>query len=287
MALDSALEQSYQNIEVILVNDGSTDNTDEVVKSYLSDSRLIYIKQNNAGQAIAKNNGVNAATGDFIAFLDADDVFMTNKIELQLKLFEDPEVGVVYSAFNFIDDQNIVYERQVEKTFLTAKRGWILEDLFLDNFVPFSTTIVRRECFTKVGLMDASYRMGIDWDLWLRMAVYYKFDYIDVCLLSYRKGHSGQMSKNYQTRAEDTARIMDAFLKNNPDSISVSRINLAYAYSYCNRGYRAREHDIKASLILYGNAIKKAPLYWPGYYGFVKACVNGLANIIGMPVKKL
>src|SRR6187431_1459236 len=87
LAMESVLNQTHHNVEVIMVNDGSPDNTDEVMQRYLSDPRVVYINQANAGQAIAKNNGIKRATGDFVAFLDADDIWELDKLEKQLKLF--------------------------------------------------------------------------------------------------------------------------------------------------------------------------------------------------------
>jgi glycosyltransferase involved in cell wall biosynthesis len=214
-AVESALGQTHSNVEVIVVNDGSPDNTDEVMQPYLADPRVIYVKQENAGQAVAKNNGIRRATGDFIAFLDADDIWMRDKLERQLPLFADPEVGVVYSRVSYIDEKGRPLEREL-RDLLAPRSGWITQHIFLDNLVPFCAAVVRRECFEQVGIMDPSFRMGIDWDLWLRMSVRYKFDYVDAPLLAYRVGHSGQMSNNFLVREQDTMRIMEKFLRDNP-----------------------------------------------------------------------
>ena len=169
--LDSVLSQTFQDFEVIVVNDGSTDNTDEVIFPYIKDPRIIYIKQKNSGQAKAKNTGIQKSKGRLIAFLDADDLWDTTKLEKQMPLFDDKGVGVVYSRVRYIDEQGDDVSFQHKSTYLTPRAGKITEFLFIDNFIPFSSSVVRRECFERVGVFDESIRMGIDWDLWLRISV--------------------------------------------------------------------------------------------------------------------
>lgn len=268
-ALDSVLAQTHRNVEVIMVNDGSPDNTDEVMQRYAGDPRVVYVKQENAGQAIAKNNGIKRATGDFIAFLDADDIWDSTKLEKQLPLFADPEVGVVYCRVKYIDEHNA--PMHVEQNELwEPRRGWIAAHLFRDNLVPFCAAVVRRACFAKVGDMDASFRMGIDWDLWLRMSVHYKFDFVDEALLRYRVGHSGQMSKNALVRQADTMRIMEQFVAANPGLLPTSLVRWAYAYSYCNRAYYFRGREPWTSLSFYFKAISARWYHFDAYKGIAK-----------------
>ena len=254
-----------------MVNDDSPDNTHEVMQAYLSDPRVIYIKQENSGQAIAKNNGIARATGEFIAFLDADDAWALDKLEKQLKLFSDPQVGVVYSRVRYMDESGAAVVKETQGL-LEPRSGWIVQDIFRDNLIPFCAAIVRRECFEKVGLMDTSFRMGIDWDLWLRMSVFYKFEYVDEPLLIYRVGHSGQMSKNYAVREQDTMRIMKKFIDENPNLLPKSLVSWAFAYSYCNRGYRFRANDRWKSLSFYLKAVSARWNHWDAYVGILK-CV--------------
>jgi glycosyltransferase involved in cell wall biosynthesis len=268
-AMDSALGQTHQNVEVIMVNDGSPDNTDEVMQRYLSDPRVVYVKQENAGQAVAKNNGIQRATGDFVAFLDADDIWQTDKLEKQLPLFANPEVGVVYCRVKYMDEKGTPVE-VADRALWRPKRGRITADIFLDNLIPFCAAVVRRSCFDKVGVMDPSFRMGIDWDLWLRMSVNYQFDFVDEPLLNYRVGHAGQMSKNYLVREQDTMRIMEQFVRANPGLLPESLIRWAYAYSYCNRGYYFRRNDRWKSLSFYFKAIRVRWQHVQAYLGIVK-----------------
>jgi glycosyltransferase involved in cell wall biosynthesis len=283
-ALDSVLGQTYGNVEAVMVNDGSPDNTDEVMQPYLADPRVKYVNQKNAGQAIAKNNGIRNATGEFIAFLDADDIWELNKLEKQMPLFADPEVGIVYSRTRFIDEKNVVLydDDALTREYLKPQRGWIAPQLFLDNFVPFSATVTRRECFEKVGVFDESFRMGIDWDLWLRMSVPYKYDYVDERLLKYRVGHAGQMSKNLDVREVDTTRIMEKFLELHPNAVPREVVKQAMVYTYCNRGYRYRTIDAAKSLRYYLKALAERPTSWTAMNGIAKLGVYKAGRAVGL-----
>lgn len=268
-ALESVLRQTHRNVEAIVVNDGSPDHTDEVMQRYLGDPRVVYIKQENAGQAIAKNNGIARASGDFIAFLDADDIWMLDKLEKQLPRFTDPDVGVVYCRVSYMDEEGTSVSRQTAPLH-QPKAGWIARDIFRDNLIPFCAAVVRRECFDSVGVMDPSFRMGIDWDLWLRMSVKFKFDYVDEELLRYRIGHSGQMSKNYLVREQDTMRIMQKFITENPRLLPISLVRWAFAYSYCNRAYYFRSREPSRALAFYFKAIRSRWNHLDAYLGLAK-----------------
>jgi glycosyltransferase involved in cell wall biosynthesis len=268
-AVDSVLGQTYPNVELIMVNDGSPDNTDEVMQRYLGDPRVKYIKQPNSGQTVAKNNGIRAATGEFIAFLDADDIWHREKLARQMPLFAKPEVGVVYSTMEFIDDagEKVPYQAS---PLSKPRSGRITEALFVDNIVPFSAAVARRECFEKVGLMDDTLKMAIDWDLWLRMSVHYAFDFVDEPLMLYRVGHPGQMSKNYFVREKDTMRIMQKFLAANPGVLPSGLVRWVMAYSCCNRGYNFRPVDGWTSLKYYLKAIGWRWNHGTAYVGILK-----------------
>lgn len=232
-AVESVLNQTYKNLEVIIVNDGSTDNTDEVIAPYLKDERIKYIKQKNAGQASAKNCGIKNSKGEYIAFLDADDYWRNDKLERQIKLFDrDTEVGVVYSDIAFINQDGIVNNKMHTPP---LHSGYVLQELFIDNFVGFSTSVAKKGCFNKVGLFDEGLAMAIDWDLWLRIACYYKFACINEPLLFYRYGHAN-MSQNSEKRIQCSDFVMRRFLLNNRDKLKKETIKKAKTLTYNRRG---------------------------------------------------
>jgi glycosyltransferase involved in cell wall biosynthesis len=268
--LDSVLAQTFQDFEVIVVNDGSTDNTDDVISPYLNNSRIRYIKQLNAGQANAKNTGIMNAKGKFIAFLDADDMWTETKLEKQFSQFSDPHVGVVYSTVQYIDEQGVGIPSLGDPTYLIPRAGKVTEFLFFDNFIPFSSSVVRRECFDRAGVFDESLKMGIDWDLWLRISVNYLFNFVDEPLLLYRWGHADQMSKNLDLRHECADRIMTRFLAQNPGLIPNKIIQDAMVYTYVRRGYCYRSQDLKTSLNYYLKALRINPIHWGAWKGLIK-----------------
>lgn len=243
--VDSVLDQTYQNIEVIIVNDGSTDNTDQIVDRYHKSGMIRYIKQQNAGQTIAKNNGLRECTGEFIAFLDADDYWMRDKLEKQLAVFAgDEKLGVVYTRAKWIDKN----DKPTIINDLKTHSGWVTNHFVFDNFVHFSSVLVRKNCFEDVGVFDESLDMGIDWELWLRVSKYYKFAFIDEQLIAYRVGHQGQMSHKQVERHQQSDYILERFIRENPGLVSMSILRKANAYTYRNRGDYYATIDRKLAL---------------------------------------
>ena len=229
-AVNSVLAQPEVDLEVVVVDDGSTDDTLEVMTAFSADPRVRLIAQENQGQPRAKNAGIRASRGRFIAFCDADDYWLPDKLALQLPLFErNPHTGVVCSSTLALHEDGEVRSHP----HAPLQRGRILEALFLRNLIPFGTAVVRRECLEQVGLFDESIAMGIDWDLWLRVAVDWEFDFTPEPTYVYRIW-DGQMSKNWRGRYESAFRIMENFLSRYPDSVSPRVISAAYADTYTN-----------------------------------------------------
>ncbi|KAB0666489.1 glycosyltransferase [Oryzomonas japonica] len=268
--LGSVLGQTFKDIEIIVIDDGSSDNTEEVMSTYVKNPLVSYIKQENKGQAAAKNVGVRQAQGDFVAFLDADDLWDNNKLEMQMALFSRKQIGVVYSCARYIDEQGRKLDYRLESKYLTPRSGKVSNYLFLDNFVPFSSSIVRKRCLENLGLFDESLKMGIDWDLWLRISTEYEFDFIAEPLLAYRIGHSGQMSKNQEERQRCSDRIMQNFLETYPGLLSPWTIREAYSITFCNRGEYYRPTDRRKSTLYFWDAVKQNPVEIRAYKGLVK-----------------
>ena len=272
--LDSLQKQTFSDFEVIVVDDGSTDNSAEKICPYLNDRRFRYINQKNGGQANAKNRGIKESKADLIAFLDADDQWLPEKLEKQIPLFVKAEVGVVYSCSRLIDAQGRPMEFNFKGKYLTPRSGNVSCWLFLDNFVMFSSSIVRGECFEKFGQFDESLKMGIDWDLWLRISTKYDFDFVDEPLLAYRVGHSGQMSKNIETRQQCSDLIMERILRNYPGVIDKKTVREAYFSTYCRRGDFFRKTNKLTSYRFFIKAIAMKPVNKEAYKGLIKNIIN-------------
>jgi glycosyltransferase involved in cell wall biosynthesis len=268
--IDSVLSQSYRPFEVIIVDDGSTDNTPEVIETFKKKLKLTYIWQSNAGQASAKNVGIMKSSGEFIAFLDADDLWCSDKLERQMRLFTDKGIGVVYCRARYLDENDDIFEYDMTSRYLQPQRGMVTESLFFDNFVQFSSTVVRRECLDRFGLFDESLKMGIDWDLWLKISTAYRFDFVDDRLFYYRMGHSGQMSKNLEERQRCSDRIVYSFLESFPGIVSQATVRKALSVTCCNRGDYLRQIDRYRSNHYFFKALKYNPAELGAYKGLLK-----------------
>jgi len=243
----------------------------------IHDDRLSYLWQANAGQTSAKNRGVREAKGKFVGFCDGDDYWYPHKLELQLPLFcKSQAVGVVYSAVDTIDANGNFLDQPPSDFY----RGDVLERLFLSNFVPFGTAVVRRECIEQVGAFDGSLSMGIDWDLWLRISASYEFDYFPGPTYAYRIW-PGQMSRNWRGRYTSAFRIMEKFARENPGRISLRLRRKALGNTFANRA-RARVAEEPLAAIQDGaRAISLDPLdtySWKTLGRVVMAAGSGVSN---------
>ena len=194
--VNSVLGQTYRNFELIVIDDGSTDNSKEIVSSYLCDERVRYIYQENRGFSAAINRGIKESSGDLIGFIGQDDLWLHDKLELQVEYLNNHnDVDLVHSSFFVIDPQGrIIGIRNVEIPNVSSKRKFI-EKLFLGNFIGFETVLVKRECFDKVGFFDERMVGFSDHDMWLRISGSFNTEgYVNLPLVKKRE-HEFQLSK--------------------------------------------------------------------------------------------
>lgn len=268
--IQSVLQQTYTDYEILLIDDGSTDNTAEVVQKYSHLKNFHYIFQENGGQARAKNRGIESARGEFIAFLDADDLWHQDKLAEQMPLFADPGVGVVYSRAQLIDANGEKMEVGDAGEYLRPRSGRVVEWLLFDNFVWFSSSVLRATCLQQFGRFDESLAMGIDWDLWMRLSLHCDFAYVDRPLLLYRAGHPGQMSKNADGRRACADRILDGFINAHKERLHPRAVRQAQAYADCNRGYHYIDTDRWRSLCFFARSVCMHPWSLEPYKGLVR-----------------
>jgi glycosyltransferase involved in cell wall biosynthesis len=205
-AIASVLTQTYTDYELIVVDDGSTDDTASLVMRYAG--RLRYVYQRNQGLSSARNTGIVKAEGDLLAFLDADDYWAREKLGHQVALLDSsPETGVVYTALKVVDrDGREMGERRC------SLRGHLFSSLLMENCVTPSSALVRRDCFEKAGTFDENLSASEDWDLWLRIAPFYSFDFIDLPLTFYRI-HPGSMHKDLARMERNVFQVLDKLFK--------------------------------------------------------------------------
>lgn len=236
-AVASALGQSHKSVEVLVVDDGSTDDTAERAGSVSKCVRVI--RQEQRGPASARNVGITESRGEFVAFLDADDLWDQDKLEAQLRLFaENADLCWAYAGVregSEMPDGSI----RVTKSKRHQPRGDVLTELVVQDFVPTLTVIVRREALCEAGGFDESPLLLAteDWDLWLRLAERYPVDRVRRPLGTYRH-HSANTSKvqNFECRLQSSLQIVEGALQRNSVRLS-SVANRARAECYRRAAY--------------------------------------------------
>jgi glycosyltransferase involved in cell wall biosynthesis len=217
--LDSVLSQTLGNLELIVVDDGSTDRTCEIVASHGSGVRLLV--QANSGVCAARNNGIREAAGRYICLMDHDDYWFPDKLALQVEQMEaHPEIGLVYSSFIWWHpDQKGVFPDPANfkpASFLDGIdeefSGWIYHLLLLDCWILTSAALIRAEVFDKCGAYDESLPYSEDWDLWLRISREYQVIKLNKPLTLYRQ-HPQQGNRVTRTIDYRTELLCNAAVK--------------------------------------------------------------------------
>lgn len=207
--LDAVKRQTFRDWECIIVNDGSIDNTEDIVNNYVNcDNRFKYIFQKNTGLSGARNTGILSASGVYIAFLDADDLWEPRMLETTYKFLEDHrDIGVVCTGWDLIDEYGNIKSRK----FCPRMCNDYFESLILRNLFPVHTLLLKKEIFDRCGLFDIRLKSLEDWDMWLRVVQKgYKFSHTNQLLAHYRR-HSNSMSINVNRMAENSFAVVEKF----------------------------------------------------------------------------
>ncbi|HAP51949.1 MAG TPA: glycosyl transferase [Marinobacter adhaerens] len=256
-AVASVLSQTFGDFELIIVDDGSEDNTPDVLKPFLADRRVRYVYQENQGQSHARNLALKQATGDFIAFLDSDDVWARDKLEKQLAVFRaNSEVDIVHGDEATINEQGSVVSLQNMRRY----SGRITRYLLADNSVSITTALVRRRCFDEMGGFDTSVGVADDYELWLRFSARYCYQYEPGIVASYRV-MADQISSDKRRRYAANERIIQQFLARYGEVLSPGERRWGLARFYCRKArYFASAGERGKAVGAIAGALHNAPL---------------------------
>lgn len=235
-ALESVLNQTYQDLEIIVVDDGSTDATQELLAPYLN--RIRYHYKDNGGEASARNAGLELATGDYIAFLDADDLYKPNKIEEQIKIFQQfPTVDVVYTDIEAVDE-NLQPQSVLKSEGVYLRKEDFLCMMMVRQIIPATAAMMfKRQCIEGGIHYPEQYTNAVDYEFTLKLAHQYQFYYLEKPLYIYRR-HSGNLTNMHQRQLDSEKAILRSF--------GISHIRQVVA----NSNFNSKEKELILAKIL-------------------------------------
>jgi len=243
-ALDSAVAQTLRGVEIIVVDDGSTDDTPAVLARYAG--RIRVVRQPNRGLAAARNTGLAAAHGSYVSFLDADDVMMPTKLAEQVAVLDRaPSVGWTYCDVLIEIVATGAQMRASERFGYGARmlEGWLFPELIHGNFIPAIAPLVRRTVLDAVGGFDERLTALEDWDLWLRMSLIAEARYSPAVLVRYRV-HPGGMSEDRARMDRNRFHVLDKVCRARPAAVeglgAVGRHIIADTHNWLGKEAYAR-----------------------------------------------
>ncbi len=247
-AIESALNQSYKNIEILIIDDGSTDNTNEIVEAYHT---VKYIYQDNKGLSAARNTGIEKSSGDFVLFLDADDFLYTDGIKLNIEILaKNTSIAFVSGSYKYVD-----INKNEEESISHQVDGNHFQRLVLSNYIGMHGAVLYRKNIIEKCLYDTSLKSSEDYDLYLRITKDHKVIHHSGYIAAYRRvGNS--MSSNIPLMLKTTLRVLDKNLKYELSNDKIEKLYIRsknnFIELYCNN---AKEQLKK-------NSIKKFTKRW-------------------------
>lgn len=263
--IDSVLNQTYKDFEIIVVDDGSTDDTTETLRPYFD--RIKYLKQSNQGHAAARNAGFKVALGELIAQGDSDDLWFPEKLEKQVKyLNEHPDVDMVCGNGIFFGDPKVEGKKVIpdKRAIPLEREGVSLRSIFMKSSIRTPTIIAKRHVFKGVGGFDPNFKICVDLDFAFRVLMKYKVVFMNEPLFKLRR-HEGHLGGDSERRTLFNIKAIEKLLREYPEAralIGQDNINRRLAYRYYRLGRIYRKKKRRSDALV---AFKKALSYRPFY----------------------
>jgi glycosyltransferase involved in cell wall biosynthesis len=251
-SVGSAVEQNFPEKEVIAVDDGSTDNTKEVLERFKD--KIKYIYQENSGASSARNRAVDQSRGKYIAFLDADDIWLPGKLQKQVEFFQRQpgSVRLTYTDWEYFFEPHDLRPHWVLKIF--AYEGKVTRQLFCHDFIYTPTVMIEREFLTSIGPFDSGLAIAEDYDMWLRASAVCEFRFLPEVLTAVRmRPQSLVQVSPRETRQRTWIAVRDKFLSGNAHLLNGFPLRLwrmkcirakaiaMHLYTFTNSGMAARD----------------------------------------------
>ncbi|HLO87539.1 MAG TPA: glycosyltransferase [Nostocaceae cyanobacterium] len=227
--IESVLNQTFTDWELIIINDGSTDATLDIISAF-SDSRLKVFSFDNAGGNVSRNRGLKLAMGEFVSFLDGDDMWTSDKLLSQLKALQNnPQAAVAYSWTDYIDENDKIV---ISGGRLVAN-GNVYERLLLTNFLENgSNPLIRKEAIIELGGFDENLSAAQDWDMWLRLAAKFEFVNVPSAQILYRIS-ANSVSSNLVRQERACLQVLEKAYQQKPSALRDNwHLSLANLYKY-------------------------------------------------------
>lgn len=271
-SVQSVIDQDYDNVQHIIVDDGSLDNTRGLLQRYIDEGIIEYYYQENQGQSTARNMALLKARGENICFLDSDNLWLRGKLRKQVEILEEnADIDVVYGDKITIDENG----EEIDRTNIARYSGYIAPQMLQDNFVSMNTAMVRKRCFDEMGGIRKTRRVADDYDLWLRFSARYKFLYTPEYFAKYRV-MSDQISSDKRGRFEANEQIIHDFLREFPDAVTPRQARKGLSTFYARKArYYAASGDKNTALKSIARSLYYGPIGSVAWRGLMRTVLPG------------
>ena len=243
-AIQSVLDQTFNDFEIIVVDDGSTDNTRNLLTNF--GKKIRYFYKNNAGVASARNFGIQQSCAKYIAFLDSDDMWLPERLGKGVKILDsNKDTSLVFSDIYRV--KNGQRMKQSYFDLYSPYKGFVFENLYLQDFIPTSSVVLKEECFKKTGLFDEDLPSCEDYDMWLRISTSFRVKYINeplVLFMYHSKNLSSDIVKGLQQQKKVLEKVNNLYplLVNNFKHKANKKMALV-AYLICRYLVKEKRYD--------------------------------------------